>query len=63
MPAVLGYLLLAFFALPSYALHFYMHGGTPKCFVEELPKDTLVVGTSLILGVCELVKEIGKHIH
>ena len=21
-----------------------MHGGTPKCFVEELPKDTLVVG-------------------
>jgi hypothetical protein len=44
MPSTLACLLLTLFALPSYALHFYMHGGTPKCFVEELPKDTLVVG-------------------
>jgi hypothetical protein len=44
MPTVLAYLLISLFVLPSYALHFYMHGGTPKCFVEELPKDTLVVG-------------------
>jgi hypothetical protein len=26
------------------ALYFYIDGGTPKCFYEELPKDTLVVG-------------------
>jgi hypothetical protein len=38
--------LLAWFAfiLPTNALYFYMNGGTPKCFYEELPKDTLVVG-------------------
>jgi len=28
------------------ALYFYIDGPTPKCFFEELPKDTLVVGTS-----------------
>jgi len=27
------------------AVHFYIDGPTPKCFFEELPKDTLVVGT------------------
>ncbi|KAI9167631.1 membrane protein [Paramyrothecium foliicola] len=26
------------------ALYFYIDGSTPKCFFEELPKDTLVVG-------------------
>ncbi|PNY27130.1 membrane protein, partial [Tolypocladium capitatum] len=26
------------------ALHFFVDGSTPKCFFEELPKDTLVVG-------------------
>ncbi|KEZ38682.1 hypothetical protein SAPIO_CDS10701 [Scedosporium apiospermum] len=26
------------------ALYFYIDGVTPKCFIEELPKDTLVVG-------------------
>ncbi|KAF2421515.1 hypothetical protein EJ08DRAFT_672948 [Tothia fuscella] len=40
----LTYLILALYALPSQALYFYMNGGTPKCFHEELPKDTLVVG-------------------
>jgi len=28
----------------SHALYFYLDGSTPKCFYEELPKDTLVVG-------------------
>lgn len=39
------------FALPilslsavAQALYFYIDGTTPKCFFEELPKDTLVVG-------------------
>ena len=26
------------------ALYFYMEASTPKCFVEELSKDILVVG-------------------
>lgn len=26
------------------ALYFYVDGHSPKCFFEELPKDTLVVG-------------------
>ncbi|KAF5963066.1 hypothetical protein FCOIX_13973, partial [Fusarium coicis] len=26
------------------ALHFFIDGTTPRCFYEELPKDTLVVG-------------------
>ncbi len=26
------------------ALYFYVDGTAPKCFYEELPKDTLVVG-------------------
>jgi hypothetical protein len=26
------------------ALYFYIDGTTPKCFFEELPKDTMVVG-------------------
>ncbi|MCJ1225132.1 emp24p/erv25p- protein [Toensbergia leucococca] len=30
--------------VPTKALYFYIEGTTPKCFYEELPKDTLVVG-------------------
>jgi p24 family protein alpha len=29
---------------PVKALYFYMDGTAQKCFYEELPKDTLVVG-------------------
>jgi hypothetical protein len=35
---------LAALALPVQSLYFYMDGTTPKCFYEELPKDTMVVG-------------------
>jgi len=28
------------------ALYFYIDGTSPKCFFEDLPKDTLVVGMS-----------------
>jgi hypothetical protein len=37
---------LAFAALllPTHALYFYIDGPSQKCFFEELPKDTLVVG-------------------
>ncbi|KAF1849981.1 uncharacterized protein K460DRAFT_271659 [Cucurbitaria berberidis CBS 394.84] len=37
-------LLAAALAVPAQALHFFMDGATQKCFYEELPKDTLVVG-------------------
>ncbi len=30
--------------VPTQALYFYLEGTSPKCFYEELPKDTLVVG-------------------
>ena len=38
--------LLSLLALGSVAqaLYFYVDGTAPRCFVEELPKDTLVVG-------------------
>lgn len=32
-------------SVPTQALYFYMEGRQTKCFFEELPKDTLVVGT------------------
>ena len=41
---VFVYLLLTAFILPSNALYFYINGNQPKCFFEELPKDTMVVG-------------------
>jgi hypothetical protein len=37
-------LLAAALAIPAQALHFYMDGAIQKCFFEELPKETLVVG-------------------
>ena len=39
------------FALPTQSLYFYLDGASssPKCFYEELPKDTLVVGKQLSL--------------
>lgn len=38
--------LLSFFSLllPANALYFYVEGRQPKCFFEDLPKDTLVAG-------------------
>ncbi|KAK4575223.1 emp24p/erv25p- protein [Recurvomyces mirabilis] len=41
----LSLLSLAALLVPSQALYFYIDGPTQKCFFEELPKDTLVVGT------------------
>ena len=43
-----SHLLLVLAALASNvsALYFYIDGPREKCFYEELPKDTLVVGKS-----------------
>ncbi|KAJ9197025.1 hypothetical protein DTO164E3_5994 [Paecilomyces variotii] len=32
------------FSIPAHALYFYMDPNKQKCFFEDLPKDTLVVG-------------------
>ncbi|KAH9881249.1 hypothetical protein J1614_001745 [Plenodomus biglobosus] len=37
-------LLAAALAVPAHGLHFFIEGAMQKCFFEELPKDTLVVG-------------------
>lgn len=31
-------------AIPVSAVYFYIENAAPKCFYEELPKDTIVVG-------------------
>jgi len=47
LPAwLLAFVTLMTSILPANALYFYMDSASPKCFYEELPKDTLVVGQS-----------------
>ncbi|RMJ27826.1 endosomal cargo receptor Erp5 [Aspergillus sp. HF37] len=43
-PSWLALLAVLALVLPSNALYFYMDGRQTRCFFEELPKDTLVVG-------------------
>ena len=35
------------------AFHFYLEPGAGRCFVEQLPKDTLVVGACGALSVAQ----------
>lgn len=35
-----------FFAQSASALYFYLAAGENRCFIEEIPKDTIVVGES-----------------
>jgi p24 family protein alpha len=44
MRSFLSLLPLSGFLIPVQSLYFYIEGTTPKCFYEELPKDTMVVG-------------------
>ena len=44
MRSILPVLSLAALLAPVQSLYFNIDGTTPKCFFEELPKDTLVVG-------------------
>jgi hypothetical protein len=44
MRSVISLLSLSALLIPVHSLYFYIDGTTPKCFYEELPKDTLVVG-------------------
>ncbi len=43
-----AYLSLALLLSQAQALYFYIDGPTQKCFFEELPKDTLVVGKAVL---------------
>jgi len=49
-------LLAAALAGSSQALHFFMDGAVQKCFYEELPKDTLVVGMLAFTLDCTLLR-------
>ncbi|KAJ9642458.1 emp24p/erv25p- protein [Coniosporium apollinis] len=44
MASLFSIFAIAALILPTNALYFYMDSTQPKCFFEELPKDTLVVG-------------------
>ena len=44
MRSLLPLLSLSSLLTPAQSLYFFIDGGSPKCFFEELPKDTLVVG-------------------
>ena len=41
--------------LPTEAVYFYIENASPKCFYEELPKDTLVVGLSPSTFFCPIL--------
>ena len=44
VPQTLSAFALALLVIPAQSLFFYIDASTPKCFIEDLPKDTLVVG-------------------
>lgn len=43
------------------ALYFYIEGTQPKCFFEELPKDTLVVGHYIAEEWDDNIRGWAKH--
>ncbi|KAF1983052.1 putative endosomal cargo receptor [Aulographum hederae CBS 113979] len=53
---VLALLAWTLLVLPSQALHFFIEPDVAKCFFEELPKDTLVVGHFEALHFIEQTK-------
>ena len=53
--AIAIFLLLWSIVAPVNGLYFYLHNTDPKCFFEELPKDTLVVGAYSPGAACSLI--------
>lgn len=49
LTSILAVLAILCLSVPADALYFYMGEKQTKCFFEELPKDTLVVGTYIPL--------------
>jgi hypothetical protein len=52
LAAVLALFSIFSLLVPANALYFYVDGRQTKCFFEDLPKDTLVAGTVIILQSC-----------
>jgi hypothetical protein len=48
LPVVLS--ILSLLLTRAHALYFYLEGSQMRCFLEDLPKDTLVVGTHPLLS-------------
>jgi p24 family protein alpha len=44
---------LAALVSPVWSLYFFLEGSQTRCFLEDLPKDTLVVGDIAPARVCE----------
>jgi len=61
MRSILPLLSLSALLAPVQSLYFYIDGTTPKCFFEELPKDTLVVGHYTAEEYDENMKAWAKH--
>ncbi|TVY91895.1 putative membrane protein [Lachnellula willkommii] len=61
MRSILPLLSLSALLAPVQSLFFYIDGTTPKCFFEELPKDTLVVGHYSAEEYDENMKAWAKH--
>lgn len=43
-----GLLLLFAWLSPSQALYFHIGETEKKCFIEEIPDETMVIGTSIV---------------
>ncbi|KUJ15654.1 ERP1 protein precursor [Mollisia scopiformis] len=61
MWSILPLLSLSALLVPVQSLYFYIDGTSPKCFFEELPKDTLVVGKYVAEEFDENSKQWSKH--
>lgn len=45
-----GVVLILAWIHPSYALYFHIGETEKKCFIEEIPDETMVIGKSLLWG-------------
>ncbi|EKD16565.1 uncharacterized protein L3040_001307 [Drepanopeziza brunnea f. sp. 'multigermtubi'] len=61
MRSIIPLLSLSALLVPVQSLYFYIDGTAPKCFFEELPKDTLVVGHFDAEEFDETAKTWTKH--
>lgn len=61
MWSILPLLSLSALLVPVQSLYFYIDGSQPKCFFEELPKDTLVVGKYVAEEFDDNTKQWSKH--
>lgn len=61
MRPIIPFLSLSALLAPVQALYFYIDGTTPKCFFEELPANTLVVGEYTAEEYNEQTKSWSKH--